>query len=344
MMDKVRTQAGNEVDHPLSSPSRVGFVGAGNILKMHMQGLRRHSDRLTAAAVCDVDVDRLRDAAAVWSIPACYQQVEAMLENETLDACVVITPTHVRREVLLSIMGKGIPILCEKPLAETYAEAQALAAAARRNNVPVAVNQNFRRYFTFELARRQLAAGDLGRPLHLTQTVMNRRRDRGWRLERERYIMSVMSIHWFDGYRYLLGEEPRGVYCRTPSGTSGSGFGETAVSLLLDFPGGTVVNLNESFSSFAPFSRACLDCEQGSLIMDYEKLLMIDTEKKTVEIANPYDKPEATVSLLIDLCGAAEEGRPPTTDIADNLKSMRILEAAYKSMNEKRYVLLEEIQ
>ena len=325
-------------------PYRVGLVGAGNIVKMHMAGIRRHPEKLAAVAVSDVNPARLAEVAATWNIPGRYGDVRDMLANEALDAAIVLTPTHVRREVLQPVMEKRIPVFCEKPLAETYAEAAGIAAEARRLNVPVAINQNFRRFFTFEMARELLAGGELGRPLHLTQTVLGTRRDRGWRLDRDRYVMSVMSIHWFDGYRFLLGEEPGSVYCRTPETATSAGRGETAVSVTLDFPSGAVVNLNESFSSFAPFSRACLDCERGSLVMDYPGLIRIDAEKNSVEMKNPYDKPEATVSLLLDLCAAAREERPPLTDIADNLKTMRILEAAYRSLAERRLVHLEEIQ
>lgn len=41
------------------SPLRLGLVGAGNILKMHMKGIRRHPDRLSAVALCDPDAERL---------------------------------------------------------------------------------------------------------------------------------------------------------------------------------------------------------------------------------------------------------------------------------------------
>jgi predicted dehydrogenase len=323
-------------------PYRVGIVGAGNILKMHMEGMRRHPDRLVPAALCDVDAVRLRAAADKWSIPAHYEKLEDMLCNEALDAVVVVTPSHIRRDVLEPIMEKHIPVFCEKPLAETYSEAASIAAAAARLGAVAAVNQNFRRFFAFEMARERLAAGTVGKPRHLSQTVLGWRRDQGWRMERDRYVMSVMSIHWLDGYRYLFNEDPRSVYCSAAEFPDISA--DTAVSVTLDFPSGVLVSLNESFSSRQRYLHACLDCESGSLLLDYKGLVQIAGDGTREEIPNRYDKPEATVSLLLDLCEAAAENRQPLTSMEDNLRSMRLLEAAYRSLTEKRIVNLEEIQ
>ncbi len=322
---------------------RIGIVGAGNIVRMHMQGIQRHPAELAVVAVCDPDAARLKDVAKTWEIPHRYETVERMLAGETLDAAVVLTPTHVRRQVLLPLMEAGVPVLCEKPLAETYGEAVTLADEADRLKATVAVNQNFRRFFTFEMARGILATGRLGRPLHLIQSALWKRRDKGWRLDRDRYVMAVMSIHWFDGYRFLLNEEPLAVSCLAPRTDSSAG-GETAVSVTLTFPGGTVVDLSESFSSFVPHAYAQLDCEKGSLILDYKALIEVDAEGNQTEHPNPCDKPEATVSLLLDLCAAASEGRRPLTDIRDNVNSMRIMEAAYRSLDEGRPVRLEDIR
>ena len=116
------------------------------------------------------------------------------------------------------------------------------------------------------------------------------------------------------------------------------------VVIVLTFPGGTVVDLSESFSSFAPHAHAQLDCENGSLILDYKTLIEVDAEGRRTEHTNPYDKPEATVSLVLDLCAAAKASRPPLTDVRDNVNSMRIMEAAYRSLEAGRPVQLEEIR
>jgi predicted dehydrogenase len=246
--------------------------------------------------------------------------------------------------VIWPLLDAGISTFCEKPFAETYAEAAEIARKAQETGVPVAVNQNFRRHFSFHMARQVLDQGHLGRPLHLVQVANRLRRDRGWRLERKRYVMAVMSIHWFDGYRYLLREEPEQVYCQGVNSPATSGGEDTAVSVTLTFPSGAVVSLSESFSSFAGHEHCSLDCEAGALTMDYGSLQEIRASGEVLTHGNPYDKAEATYCLLDDLVQAAASGRTPETSAADNLNTMRIMEAAYRSLHEHCPVALSAVK
>jgi predicted dehydrogenase len=323
---------------------RAGIVGAGNISRLHLEGIGRHPDRMHAVALCDPNKETLAVRAADYGVSERYTDLIDMIAQADLDVAVVCTPTHIRKEVLLPLIEAKIPIFCEKPFAETYAEAAEIEWQAQSAGVPIAVNQNFRRHFTFALAQEIVGRGELGRPLHLVQTTEWLRRDQGWRLQRKRYVMAVMSIHWFDGYRYLLRDEPETVYCRAVNSPAIEGGEDTAVSVILQFRQGTVISLSESFSSFANQSVCNLDCEAGGLVMSYGGLTEIRSDDQHIEHRNPFDKVEATWYLLDDLMKAVEAGRAPETSAADNLKSMRILEGAYRSMEENRVVSLAEIQ
>lgn len=313
---------------------RIGLIGAGGISRLHLEGIGRHPDRAQAVAICDPNAEMLRQRATEHGIEQTYETLDAMIADAGLDAAIVCTPTHIRSDVVLPLVEAGIPVLCEKPFAETYAEAAEMAAAAREHGVPVAVNQNFRHHFTFTLARELLDGGRLGRPVHLTQIAGHLRRDTGWRLGRRRYVMAVMSIHWLDGYRVLFGQEPETIYCRAVNSPATPGGDDTAVSVVLQFPDGAMASLCESFSSFTRISACGVDCERGGLRLGYKALEEIREGAEPVEHANPFDKAEATWFLLGDLLRAADEGRAPETSATDNLNSMRILEAAYRSAAE----------
>ena len=325
-------------------PKRVGIVGAGNISRLHLEGLGRYPERATAVALCDPDEDTLGQRAAEWGIQSTYTDLERMLGQEGLDAAIVCTPTHVRSQVVLPLIEAGIPVFCEKPFAETYGEAAEIETAAREAGVPVAIDQNFRRHFSFHLARDILAGGELGQPMQLVQTVQTWRRDKGWRLDRGRYVMAIMSIHWFDGYRYMLQEEPVSVYCRGINSPATPGGDDTAISALLQFRKGGIACLSESLGSFERFHACSLDCAAGRLVLDYARLTKIVPGEEPVVVANTFDKTEATWYLLDDLLAAAGQGREPEASATDNLYSMRILEAAYRSLVEDRAVYLEEIR
>lgn len=329
----------------LPSPARIGIVGAGNISKLHLDGMKEHPDRAVCVTLCDPNPDNLKARCAEYGIETTFATVEDFAANSGVDAVIVCTPTQSRLEVLEPLMQAGIPILCEKPLAETYAEAKAIVEAAEKYGVPVAVDQNFRRHFTFAMGKDLLAKNDFGKPLHLAQKAMGLRRDAGWRLDRHRYVMSVMSIHWFDGYRFMLDDEPETIYVGGINSPATPGGEDTAVSMVLKFSKGAVVGLSESFSSFTGDWDGTLycDCERGGLIMGYGKIQAVNSDRQKTEYTNPHDKAQATYFVLDNLLSAVEQGRQPETSVQDNVKSLRIMEAAYKSVAEGRVVRIEEI-
>ena len=170
------------------------------------------------------------------------------------------------------------------------------------------------------------------------------RTDKGWRLDCKRYVMSVMSIHWFDGYRWMLQDEAETVYCRGINSPATQGGEDTAISAVLTFCGGTVVSLTESFSSFTRQRGCTLDCEKGGLVLNQSGLTEIRSGADPIEHKNPLDRPDGSFILLEDLWKASQEGREPETSVSDNINNIRILEAAYRSWNEERVVRLEELQ
>jgi len=317
----------------------VGFVGAGNIIGMHMDGLVRFPERFNVVAACDINPETLQTHCDKYNIPNRYDSVEAMLAGETLDIAIVITATHVRKDILLTLMDAGVAIFCEKPLAETYEEAVEIASEATRRNIKMSVDQNFRNHFAFELAKDALATGELGKPLHWIQVVQSKREDIAWRMQRPRYVMSVMGIHWLDGYRYLFGC-PKSIYCKAALYETA---GESAVSMILDYEDGLIVSLCETFNTQTWYRRATLDCEHGMLEMDYGNLKIIDEERNETVQENPYDKPGAVMRILLDLADAIENDTEPFASVQDNLLTMRMMEAAYRSIELGRPVTVEEI-
>jgi len=311
---------------------------------MHLNGIALHPERFAVVAAVDPDEQNLAETSGKYDIARRYMKLDDLLADGDIDVAVVCTPTHVRLDVVKPLVDAGVPVFCEKPLAETFDEAKAIAAAAEAAGVPVAVDQNFRKCFSFHLAKEVLASGEIGRPLQWIQSAAGLRRDQGWRNTRGRYVMAIMTIHWLDGYRYLFDEEPSRIYCRGVNSPAVEGGPDTGVSLVVEFPSGVLVNLSESFSSFGGANRASLDCERGALVLDYQTLTVIDGDKNERQIANPFSFKESAAHWLLDLCDAAEQGRQPETSVQDNLNTMRMLEAAYRSLEIGQPVEVASVQ
>lgn len=147
-------------------PLRVGLLGyglAGSVFHAPLiavtPGLRLHAvvtsdpERAAGARRDHPGVTLLPSAAALWSIAG------------DLDLVVVATPNRSHAALAVAAIEAGLPVVVDKPMAPTAAEARRVLTAARDHGVALTVFQNRRWDGDFLTARRLLDAGALGRPL-----------------------------------------------------------------------------------------------------------------------------------------------------------------------------------
>lgn len=142
------------------------------------------------AACCDVNKERAEAFAAKWRIPGVYTDYRALLDRGDIDGVVNVTPDALHAEVSLATLARKIPILCEKPLATSLADAKKMAAAARKARVVNMVNFSYRNSCGLQAAAKAIAAGAIGRPIHVESSYLqswlvcrawgNWRTDPGW--------------------------------------------------------------------------------------------------------------------------------------------------------------------
>ncbi len=122
----------------------VGFIGVGNMGGGHLGGFLGDSE-VQVVAICDVDAVK-REAArqrvethyadqrAAGAFSGCetYNEFELLLEREDIDAVLIAAPDHWHAIIAIAACAAGKDVYCEKPLALTVREAEAMVAAARR--------------------------------------------------------------------------------------------------------------------------------------------------------------------------------------------------------------------
>jgi len=115
----------------LRAPLRVGVVGTGRQGRAILGELAKFED-VTVAAICDVDLKRLRSAARRAPGAKDYASHAEMLSFEKeLDAVFVATPTHLHRTIAVEALSAGQHVYCESPLASTLEDCRAMVKAAR---------------------------------------------------------------------------------------------------------------------------------------------------------------------------------------------------------------------
>lgn len=141
----------------------TAVVGLGVVSGTHLQGIDANP-RTRLAAVCDLDTERARTAAAEYDVPY-YDDVDELVASTDLDWAHVCTPVQTHVPVARSFVEAGIPVLIEKPIAETTAEVDELRALSDEHAAPVTSVQNHVFDPAMRKLREKLAAGDVGRLL-----------------------------------------------------------------------------------------------------------------------------------------------------------------------------------
>lgn len=128
----------------MSTPLRVGVVGAGAIaIYGHIPGYQK-VDGVEVTAICDTNLDRARAVAARFNVAHAFDDYRTMLEQTPLDIVSVCVPNIYHAPVTLAALEAGAHVMCEKPLATTLEDGQAMVEAAERAGKLLAVNMSNR--------------------------------------------------------------------------------------------------------------------------------------------------------------------------------------------------------
>lgn len=141
----------------------VAIVGAGSISGFHIEGYLAFPDRCRIVSVVDVEPERARRQIARYHLDAVAADT---LPDAGVDLASVCTPPGTHAEITRDLLAAGIHTLCEKPMAASLAECDAMIAAAARHGAILSVVAQNR--FTAPMAKlkRVLDSGLAGRVLH----------------------------------------------------------------------------------------------------------------------------------------------------------------------------------
>jgi predicted dehydrogenase len=152
---------------------KVGLVGGGGgafFAHPHQKAIHCDGTRRVVAAALRSNPEAALEDAANWDYPIKgYGSFDAMIEeqadlpaDERLDYVVVVTPNHAHFAPALKAVEAGIPVFCEKPLTLNLEEANQLAAAVAKQEIPFAVAHTYLGHWSSRLARHIVRSGLLG--------------------------------------------------------------------------------------------------------------------------------------------------------------------------------------
>ncbi len=140
----------------------VALLGCGLISENHIKAYQKHADRARITACCDIDPEAAAARAALAG-DARVATFEEVLADPTVDAVEICTPHHLHAEAAVAAARAGKHVLCQKPLAKTLAECDAMIAAAQESGVTLYYGETNLTLPAAVQAERAVAAGRIGR-------------------------------------------------------------------------------------------------------------------------------------------------------------------------------------
>jgi len=200
---------------------RAGVIGSGFIGPVHIEALQRLGVRVTAIA----GSERAREVAAKWNIPNVFvgYDGDGLIRSPEVDVVHITSPNKEHAPQALAALRAGKHVVCEKPLAMTAKESAGLVRASAKFAKQIfAVNYNVRFYPAVLQMRADVAAGRLGRVIHVQgsyfQDWLLKPEDFNWRLlpSEGGKLRAVADIgtHWMDTVSFVLGARVESVYAK----------------------------------------------------------------------------------------------------------------------------------
>ncbi len=165
-------------------PVRVGILGLGRVYDLTVTGYLGNDDA-EVVALCDVDPVKVAARAQDWPEAATFTDVDAFLAAD-VDLVEVLVPTPLHRDIVGRALAAGHHVNCQKPMARTLEEADAMVAAAQEHGRVLRVMENFLFYEPLQRLRDTVLSGELGEPagLHLKMVATG---EGGWEVPWESY-------------------------------------------------------------------------------------------------------------------------------------------------------------
>ncbi len=325
-----------------ASDVRVAVVGLGQMGRYHLEAYRAAAARVVA--VCDADPDRAAAFATEFGA-APFSNLDDLLSGAKANAISICTPPNLHLPMVRAALQAGLDVLCEKPLASTLRDGQAVANLVFPERI-VMLCFFHRFHEPIVRLREMLLGGELGQPLLLrNRFALDMRTDRRpWVWDPSQSGGGAVlntSVHSIDLFRFLV-DEPLRVGARMRPNPTEAAL-ERDVLLVLEAERGGPSAVLEA-ASYAVRREYSLTLEtEGAMVevgWNPPSLRVIrrgDDSWKTVDIVAPSSL--SRIQAGIDhFLACADSRTQPRARLADGVRALEVAAAAYASVAEDRFV------
>jgi predicted dehydrogenase len=344
---------------------RWGIIGCGVIAPFHAESVT-DSEYANLAAVCDIDVATGEAFAEQYGVPF-YQDYRQMLSEGVIDVVSICTPSGLHSEMAIAAAEAGVHILCEKPMAITIPQIDAMMDAVEKAGVKLEVIFQRRTYETTQRVRQAVQAGALGE-MTLGDAYLKYYRSPAyyasadwratWALDGGGALMN-QGVHGIDVLLWVMGPA-KSVYAKAEAKVRDIEVEDTCVAVV-SFENGAF-GVIEGTTSSNPGEPTAFHFhgDRGTIILDdqgIQKWAVAPDRSKLAENDPEQCVSRASLSAtsdpkaigraghriqVDDLCLAIAEDREPMITGASARHAVELILAIYQSAQTGREVMLRD--
>jgi predicted dehydrogenase len=347
---------------PIPPAERIGFalVGVGALTLAEILPALEGSKRCQLAALVTGDIEEGQQAAHRYGLEPyhvyTYERFDEIINDDGVQAVYIALPNNMHREYTERAAKAGKHVLCEKPMATTIEDAEAMIRACREANVKLMIAYRCQ-FEPHHREIRRLVREKAHGAVKLIEAVNGQQEKDAdtWRMKLAQAgggPLPDVGIYCLNTIRFVLGEEPIEVFARIHQPKDDPRFREVeeSISWTMRFPSGIIANCLSSYGHHEA-RRYRLYATDGWFGMDpafsYQGLRLESghTAEGNVKVREERHLGEVDqFALEFDhFAKAIQEDFTPFTPGEEGLQDMRLMEAIYRSAREGALVALEPV-
>ncbi len=335
-------------------PIRYAVIGLGHIAQAAVLPAFENAENATLSALISGDDDKLEGLGQRYGIDALYHydQFDEAISDDLVDAVYIALPNHLHHEYVLRAARAGVHVLCEKPLAVTSEQCEAMIEACEEHDVLLMTA--YRLHFEAANLRTIDAArnGEFGE-LRFFQGSFSQHVSGGdirlFPIEKGGGSVYDMGVYCINAARYLFGDEPFEVVAISERKKGDERFTESdeMTGALLRFPGDRIAMFVSAFGSYRT-SMYRLVGTKGEAVLEpaFEYATNLKYEFRVGDRAEgeKLEKRDQFGPELIYFSDCIAQGRRPEPDGYEGLADVQIIEAIYESARTKKPVPVDIVE
>jgi len=192
----------------------ICLIGCGRAGMIHARNFKNRVPGAKMVAVADVVEEAAKSAASELGINAWYTDYRKALENDSVDAVIVVSPTDLHRDIVINCANAGKHVFCEKPMAMNTQECDEMIEACNKNGVKLQIG--FMRRFDagFIEAKKLLDSGAIGKLVQIHSCTRGPSKPQKWMydIKKSNGILAEVNSHDIDSIRWFAGDEIEELY------------------------------------------------------------------------------------------------------------------------------------